>query len=77
MSTAFFGLICRYCRIAYPLGREIHRDLKYMLDRGPFELECVHCGTTDQYPDMLVWGSTEGYSAAQMGAARQRVRRAH
>lgn len=76
MSTAYFGLICRQCRVAYPLGQEIHRDLKYQLDRGPFELECFHCGAVEQYPDVTVWEHDPPYPPTTMGAARQRVHRA-
>ena len=76
MSTAYFGLICRHCRTPHPLGREIHRDLKYMLDLGPFELQCTSCGITETYRDMEVWESAEPYSPTLMGVERSRVRRA-
>ena len=77
MSIAYFGLICRHCVTRHPLGQELHRDLKYMLDRGPFELNCIQCGRTDLYPDMVVWERTEPYSPTQMGVERLRVRRAN
>ena len=76
MSHAYFGLICRHCKTAYPLGLEIHRDLKYMLDLGPFELECVQCGAIEFYDDVIVWESPETYSPALLGVSRERVRRA-
>lgn len=76
MSTAYFGLICRCCHVAYPLGVDTHRDLKYMLDSGPFELHCIHCGATELYDDVTVWESSETYSPALLGVSRERVHRA-
>ena len=58
-----------------PLGLDTHRDLKYMLDRGPFELQCVQCGARERYNDVTVWESAEAYSPALMGVSRQRVHR--
>ena len=76
MSTAYFGLICRHCKTAYPLGQEMHRDLKYQLDLGPFGLECFHCGQRDVYSDMAIWEHESTYSPTVIATSRQRVRRA-